>query len=79
MSDDKVVVKVLPPGTAEGADDLTRWAFRRRAGKSGVPEKRDDKLAQFWLAQEERRRQKAADARREAEEPWRRDRPPLMR
>jgi hypothetical protein len=30
-------VKVLPPGEAEGARDLQRWANRRAGGRSGVP------------------------------------------
>jgi hypothetical protein len=31
-----VPVQKLPPGQAEGADDLRRWSSRRLAGKFGV-------------------------------------------
>lgn len=34
----------LPPGNAEGADDLRAWGHRRAAGRSGVPEYRDYRL-----------------------------------
>ena len=30
-----VPITKLPPGKAHGADDLTNWALRRAAGKSG--------------------------------------------
>ena len=36
LSQDVAVTK-LPPGKAEGADDLAHWAHRRATGKSGVP------------------------------------------
>jgi hypothetical protein len=32
-------VTKLPPGKAQGADDLTKWSGRRLAGRSGVPDK----------------------------------------
>lgn len=31
-----ILIKKLPPGTALGADDLTRWAHRRAVGSTGT-------------------------------------------
>jgi hypothetical protein len=84
----EVVVKHLPAGYAEGADDLRRWAFRRRAGRSGVPQKRDDKPdvaqdADDWLRRHSQAAAKAPrrSAPRAADDaaPWMRDRPPWRR
>jgi hypothetical protein len=87
----KPVVTICPPGAAADADYLTRWAYRRRARRSGVPEKRDPEpldAAEHWLAEQERCRQGAKRGslkeppRREAEaadQPWMRDRPPWRR
>jgi hypothetical protein len=81
----EVQIQILPSGSAEGCDDLRRWAFRRRAGRSGVPQKRDDKVAQDaaddWLR---RHSEAAAKAPRRAapanpDEPWRHGRPPWMK
>ena len=35
----KVVVKYLPPGEAEGARDLRKWAGRQLLGRSGLRDK----------------------------------------
>ena len=38
---DEVKVTVLPPGRAEGCDDLRQWGSRRLVGKAGVWDKKD--------------------------------------
>jgi hypothetical protein len=41
---DPTQVVKLPPGSAEGANDLATWAHRRATGRSGVP---DFKIVRF--------------------------------
>jgi hypothetical protein len=43
MSNDEVEITVLPPGRAQGCDDLRQWGKRRLVGKSGVWDKKDRK------------------------------------
>ena len=55
---DEPKITVLPPGIAKGAGDLQRWAGRRLAGRSGVPEpknrhKRKRHKAHRWTAREQ--------------------------
>lgn len=57
-----VEIKKLPPGKAQGADDLHYWAKRRLGGKCGVGEKDQTKRkldkADKWLARHDPRAKK---------------------
>ena len=40
---DEVKITILPPGRAEGCDDLRQWGSRRLVGNAGVWDKKDKK------------------------------------
>lgn len=70
MNDDptkEVGVTICPPGSAEGADDLSVWGKRRRVGRYGMVEKAKPArldAADRWLSKHDKQWRKQRRRRR---------------